>query len=104
MPQTEGTLSAATHPGKTEAPAAPEKTAAGDRNILFATPTCPNCRIACSYMDKAGFPYEKIMAEDNAELAAQYGVKQAPTLIVIKDGAFEKYAGAGAIKGFLNNL
>ncbi len=86
-------------------PAAEAKPAAGgSRNILFATPTCPNCRIACSYMDKAGFPYEKIMAEENAELAAQYGVKQAPTLIVIKDGGFEKYAGAGAIKGLLNNL
>ena len=84
------------------APATPA--AAGSGNILFATPTCPNCRIACSYMDKAGFPYEKIMAEDNAELAAQYGVKQAPTLIVTHDGTFEKYAGAGAIKGFLNNL
>ena len=73
-----------------------------ERNILFATPTCPNCRIACSYMDKAGFPYEKIMAEENAELAAAYGVKQAPTLVVIRGVGFEKYAGAGAIKGFLN--
>ena len=87
-----------------EQPAEEKQAAGGDRNILFATPTCPNCRIACSYMDKAGFPYEKIMAEENAELAARYGVKQAPTLIVLKDGGFEKYAGAGAIKGFLNNL
>ncbi len=77
-------------------------TETAERNILFATPTCPNCRIACSYMDKAGFPYEKIMAEENAELAAAYGVKQAPTLVVIRGVGFEKYAGAGAIKGFLN--
>ena len=84
-------------------PSAAEKPVAeGDRNILFATPTCPNCRIACSYMDKAGFSYEKIMAEENAELAAAYGVKQAPTLVVIRGQDFEKYAGAGAIKGFLN--
>ena len=71
------------------------------RAILFATPTCPNCRIACSYMDKAGFKYEKLMADENAELAQSYGVKQAPTLIVPTADGFEKYAGAGAIKNFV---
>ena len=67
--------------------------------ILFATPSCPNCRIACSYLDKAGFKYSKLMAEENAELVEKFGVKQAPTL-VLPDGT--KFAGAGAIKGFLN--
>ena len=67
--------------------------------ILFATPSCPNCRIACSYLDKAGFKYNKLMAEENAELVEKFGVKQAPTL-VLPDGT--KFAGAGAIKGFLN--
>ena len=40
---------------------------------------------------------------ENADLAVTYGVKQAPTLIVFADdGSYTKYAGAGAIKGFLN--
>ena len=73
----------------------------GARAILFATPTCPNCRIACSYLDKAGFKYEKLMADENAELALSYGVKQAPTLVVTNGTDFEKYAGAPAIKQFL---
>ena len=73
----------------------------GARAILFATPTCPNCRIACSYLDKAGFKYEKLMADENAELALSYGVKQAPTLVVTNGIDFEKYAGAPAIKQFL---
>ena len=86
--------------------AAKTETAAGGekRNILFATPTCPNCRMACSYMDKAGFPYEKLMAEENLELTEKYGVKQAPTLVVIDGDKVEKYAGAGAIKAMLNTL
>ena len=71
------------------------------RAILFATPTCPNCRIACSYMDKAGFAYDKVMAAENVELAKQYGVKQAPTLIVQTEDGFEKIAGAGAIKQYV---
>ena len=88
-----------------EAPCSPEVNAeAAERHILFATPTCPNCRIACSYMDKANFPYEKIMAEENAELSRSYGVKQAPTLVIIKGDEVQKYAGAGAIKQMLNTL
>ncbi len=73
-----------------------------DRNILFATATCPNCKIACTFLDKAGFPYEKLLAEENAELATELGIKQAPTLVVIKDGEMQKYAGVSDIKKFLN--
>ena len=95
-------------PGKKRSPipemepvavAAASEEAASDP-ILFATPTCPNCRIACSYLDKAGVHYNKLMADENADLVSKYGIKQAPTL-VLPDGT--KYAGAGAIKGFLNH-
>ena len=56
-----------------------------------------------SYLDKAGFVYDAVLANENPTLATAYGVKQAPTLIVFKeDGSYDKYAGAGAIKGFLN--
>ncbi len=73
-----------------------------DRNILFATATCPNCKIACTFLDKAGFPYEKLLAEENAELATELGIKQAPTLVIVKDGEVQKYAGVSDIKKFLN--
>ena len=81
---------------------APEKAPAAEATpILFATATCPNCRIACSYMDKAGFRYDKILADEHPELAKEYGVKQAPTLIVPRGTGFEKIAGAGAIKAYV---
>ena len=44
----------------------------------------------------------KLMAGDNVELALNYGVKQAPTLVITDGESFEKFAGAGAIKEFLN--
>ena len=70
--------------------------------ILFKTATCPNCRIATNYLEKAGFDYEAVLANENQEMTMEYGVKQAPTLIVFNDdGGYEKYAGAGAIKAFL---
>lgn len=74
------------------------------RSILFAAPTCPNCRIAYTYLEKAGYGYEKIMAEEQPELALSFGVKQAPTLIVTDGESYEKYAGAPAIKQFLSGL
>ena len=96
------------HDGPLHPDAAPEAAEehvdeAHSRAILFATPTCPNCRIACTYLDKAGFKYEKLMAEDNAELALSFGVKQAPTLVITDGREFEKFAGAGAIKTFLDS-
>ena len=76
------------------------KPAADGKLLLFATATCPNCRIAAQYLDKAGIPYTKILAEENADKATAYGIKQAPTL-VLPDGT--KIAGAGAIKGYINS-
>ena len=86
------------------APAAAAAASEGPRSILFATPTCPNCRIATSYLEKAGYEYEKLFADENAELAMSYGVKQAPTLVVVGEDGFEKYAGAGAIKQYLTKV
>ena len=78
------------------------ETAAAAAALLFTTPTCPNCRLAVTMLDKRGFPYEKLNAEENADLARHYGVKQAPTLVVPTASGFEKYAGAGAIKQYIN--
>ena len=73
----------------------------GKRTMLFVRENCPNCRIAYSYLDKAGVEYEKVMAEENVDLALSLGVKQAPTLVITDGDSVEKYAGAGAIKQYL---
>ena len=73
-----------------------------DSTFLFTTATCPNCKIACSILDKAGVAYEKLLANEHVDLVNDFGVKQAPTLVVIKDGVVSKYAGVSDIKKFLN--
>ena len=73
-----------------------------DVNYLFTTSTCPNCKIACAALDKAGVAYEKLLANENIELVEQFGIKQAPTLVVVKNGVAEKYTGVSDIKKFLN--
>lgn len=72
-----------------------------NRTMIFATNTCPNCRIAYGYLDKAGVDYEKLIADENAELVEKYHITQAPTLVVNSGGKVSKYTGAGEIRKFV---
>ncbi len=72
-----------------------------DGNYLFTTATCPNCKIACSLLDKAGLSYTKLLANENAELATELKIKQAPTLVVVSNGEINKYTGVSEIKKIL---
>ena len=72
-----------------------------DGNYLFTTATCPNCKIACSLLDKAGFSYNKLLANEHAELATALKIKQAPTLVVVQNGEINKYTGVSEIKKIL---
>ena len=91
-----------THEGATQENCACEEVKGGeDASYLFTTATCPNCKIACSFLDKAGFKYEKLLANEHADLATEFGVKQAPTLVVVKDGVVSKFAGVSDIKKML---
>ena len=96
-----------------EAPAQPEaapaepaevKTAqqGNPRAMLFVSATCPNCKLAISLLEKAGFLFKKVLATENVELTNKYGVKQAPTLVVLGSGdEYEKFRGVSEIKGML---
>ena len=81
-----------------EAPAADIKTA---DIILFKTATCPNCKAAAALLDKAGIEYQPILADEQPELVAKYGIKQAPTLIINTAEGFQKYRGVSDIKGYI---
>ena len=69
---------------------------------LFTTKTCPNCKLAREYLK--GFNYLLIDAEENMELAGKYGVMQAPTLVIVKDGKVQKFVNASRIKQFADSL
>ena len=87
--------------GEHESAKANTSPALADGAYLFTTATCPNCKIACSILDKAGYSYTRILAQDNVALTESLGIRQAPTLVVIHDGNAEKYAGVSAIKAYL---
>ena len=77
-----------------EAPAAVEDCG---EILLFVTKTCPNCRIVKPLLDQAGVQYTVVDAGENPELAKQYKLRQAPTLVA----GGQIYTGVAEIKGYL---
>ena len=70
--------------------------------MLFTTKTCPNCKIATTWLEQAGIPYEKIDAEENQKLTKQYKVMLAPTLIIADEQDYQAYANASNIRKFID--
>jgi len=98
VPVTETPKAAASEP----VPAAVAEKAGEDGLILFATKTCPNCKMAAAFLDRAGFVYDKVYAEDQPEMTTEFGIKQAPTLVSIKNGEAEKIVNLSNIKKFID--
>ena len=83
---------------KEQAQSAP---ALADGVYLFASLTCPNCKVAESLLAKAGIAYEKIIAQEQVALAEAFGIRQAPTLVAVKNGEAEKFVAVPEIKRFI---
>ncbi len=73
-----------------------------DKLTLFTTSTCPNCRIAKTFLDKAGLEYEVVVADQEVEKARAYDICQAPTLVVSSGANAEKLTGLSAIRRYLD--
>lgn len=71
-----------------------------DGLYLFTTKTCPNCYMAKEYLK--GTSHAVVDAEENPELAREYGIMQAPTLVEIRAGKAKKYVNASNIKNFVD--
>ena len=52
-------------------------------------------------LDRAGVKYEAVNANEARDLVARYEVKQAPTLVLVREDGYEKYRGISDIKGWL---
>lgn len=69
---------------------------------LFTTKTCPNCKIAKEYL--ADQEYVVIDAEENQEMAQQYRIMQAPTLVIVDGDNVQKYVNASNIKRYVDEM
>ena len=75
-----------------------------DKLILFTTATCPNCRMAKTFLDRAGLLYDVVIANEEPELTRKYGVRQAPTLVAISGETAEKVVNVSNIRRFIDEL
>ena len=73
-----------------------------DKIMLFATRTCPNCKMAKKFLDDAGVAYGVIYADENPELTSRYGVLQAPTLVVVSGGMAENIVNVSNIRKYID--
>ncbi len=92
------------HKAEAEAETAPKQEKAASNSeekvYLFTTKTCPNCRLAKSYLDTAGVAYRVVDAEEHQSLVENYGVRQAPTLVVVRGENVLQFANASNIRKF----
>ncbi len=72
------------------------------KHLLFTTKTCPNCKLAYRMLDQAGIVYEVIDAQEHEDLVKQYGVMQAPTLVVDDGEQSLVYTNASDIQRYLH--
>ena len=66
---------------------------------LFTTKTCPNCSLAKELLKDTA--YVLIDAEENMELTREYGVMQAPTLVVAGKDTVKKYVNVSNITKYV---
>ena len=85
----------------TAAPAATDAVYEDGRVVLFATKTCPKCKIAASLLEKAGIEFEKVYFEDDPDFAKKYNTRQAPTLLYIVGEDFTAFADIAGVKEFI---
>ncbi|MBQ4584440.1 MAG: ribonucleoside triphosphate reductase [Bacilli bacterium] len=74
----------------------------GDKVMLFGTKTCPNCKVAKGLLEKANIEFIFVDAEEDVELTKSLNVKQAPTLVVIKNNEQQNIVNLSNIKKWVS--
>ena len=82
---------------------APKSNSDAEKLILVTTKTCPNCQAAKNYLNQAGIEFDVILADeaDGAEIAVQYNISAAPTLIVQSGEEAELYSNVSNIRAYI---
>jgi thioredoxin 1 len=64
--------------------------------LYFSAPWCGPCKQFAPIMEQIGqtVPVEKINVDEQSDLAATYGVRNVPTILILKDGQVaQKFVG-----------
>jgi len=92
---------AAAAPAQTESEAPAAAPCAEGRLVLFTTSTCPKCVMAKKFLADAGIAYETVVVDETPDAARKYGVRQAPTLLILDgDKELERVENPSNIRAF----
>lgn len=69
--------------------------------LLFATRTCPNCKMAERFLSEAGIAYKKVIADEEPAMVEFYDIHQAPTLVVTGGEGFERIVNVSNIRRYI---
>jgi ribonucleoside-triphosphate reductase len=58
--------------------------------------------MAKTFLDRAGLIYETVIADEDPELTRKYGVRQAPTLVVVRGSEADKIVNVSNIRRFID--
>ena len=72
--------------------------------LLFTSKTCPKCVMAKTLLKGAGIDFKELDAYENADLAKQLGIKEAPTLLVPAENGYVSYNNPSDIKKYIESL
>ena len=72
--------------------------------MLFTATTCPNCKIAKAFLDKAKVEYETIVADNEPVMAQAFDIRQAPTLVIQRGNDIEKLTNLSDIRRYIDSL
>lgn len=81
-----------------------QKVSSDSKHLLFTTATCPNCNVAKTDLTNSGVDYIEMNVEDYPEMARQYGIMLAPTLLVIDGDKMKKIVNASNVKQYIKEL
>ncbi|MCD7841060.1 MAG: ribonucleoside triphosphate reductase [Lachnospiraceae bacterium] len=69
--------------------------------LLFVSSSCPNCKAAMALLDQNAVAYQKVTADENIDLVNRFGIRQAPTLVLVHGDQFQALRGVSDINGYL---
>jgi ribonucleoside-triphosphate reductase len=89
--------------GKAE-PEVPVRVPRPDKELLlFTTPTCVNCTITKKVLTEAGIAFSLKDAGEHRDLVEKYGIRQAPTLVVVTNRGAETFPGLTGVKEYISS-
>ena len=75
-----------------------------DGLYLFTTATCPNCRMAKTFLAQARIEYKEISATENVQITKSLGVQSAPTLVEVNNGEVRLIENVSNIRRYIDEV